>query len=1028
MKITLLKSMLMLGAFICFGAVQAQTVSGTVSDPSGPLPGASVVVKGTTNGTQTDFDGNYTLNDVASDATLVFSYIGYATQEVAVNGRSTIDVALQEDATALDEVVIIGYGQTTVKDATGAVASVSAEDFQGGVISSPEQLIQGKTAGVQITQSSGEPGAGITLRIRGTGSVRANNSPLFVIDGVPVTNEETSASGSDLGTGTSGSRNPLNFLNPNDIESMSILKDASATAIYGSRGANGVVIITTKSGKGAGSQGQWSFTSNLNIAEVRETYDLLTAEEFRAAGGADLGGNTDWQDFIYRTTASTDNNLSYARNYGKGNVRATFGYAKQFGVIEDTDLERITGRINASHRFLDDKLRVGLQATVSRINDQRPFVSRTSGSTGDLLAASLYSNPTLGANPLASAAPDRNPANLLAFFQDIANTNRFLGNLSLEYSFTDELSAKLNLGYDVSDSERSQVVGPQIIALNNGSENNGRAALNNLETENRLVELTVNYTKEFENSNLDALVGYSFQDFQREGQNILGQGYGATDLNAIASLTSQAFDDTRNLASGFQAYGIGTFEDEPDAGNQFRILNLFPQPNITTAPLPSIPIDALTVDTFDFTDELQSFFGRVNYTLYDKYLFTATIRADGSSRFGDDNRYGYFPSAAFAWKLNEEDFINEDTFSTLKLRLSWGITGNQDGLGYGQFVNRTRWGRLNAPTLDISANSQITAPATLEVAFANPELKWEETTQYALGIDFGFSNDRFSGSLDVYRRETRDILLNLPAVQPATAPFAFQNVDGVILNQGIEIGLDYDIAQSEDFYWNANLNFAYNENELTDYDGPDIQAGQVYGQGLSNAFVQILTDGRSLFTYNLRNVDADLNVDTDPSIQEENGLPTINAGFSTTASYKNWDASLFFSGQFDFHVYNNTANALFATTQTGSRNNLQSVISSGVVPSSQNPSTFFLEEGDFIRLQTASLAYNVPLNGEGALKSMRLSLTGQNLLLITDYSGPDPEVSTTDIPGSTGGIPSAGIDYLAYPRPRTVSLGVNVTF
>ncbi|WP_343488042.1 TonB-dependent receptor [Allomuricauda sp. d1] len=1028
MKITLLKGFLLAGAIFCFGLVKAQTVSGTVSDANGPLPGASVLVKGTTNGTQTDFDGNYTLNDVGADATLVFSYIGFASQEIAVNGQSTINVTLQEDAQALDEVVIIGYGQTTVDDATGAVASVTSEDFNGGVISSPEQLIQGKTAGVQITQNSGEPGAGIALRIRGTGSVRANNSPLFVIDGVPVTNEEVSASGSDVGAGGSGSRNPLNFLNPNDIESMSILKDASATAIYGSRGANGVVIITTKSGKGAGAQGQWSFNTALNISEVRETYDLLNTEEFIEAGGANLGGATDWQDFIFRTTASTDNNLAYAMNYGKGNVRATFGYAKQFGIIEDTDLERITGRLNVNHRFFDDKLKVGLQATISRINDQAPFISRTSGSTGDLLAAAYYSNPTLAANPDLTAAPDRNPANLLAYYSDLTNTNRFLGNLSLEYDFTDELSAKLNLGYDTSDSSRGQVVGPQILALNNGSENNGRAAINDLDTENRLVELTLNYKKEFENSNLDALIGYSFQDFNRSGQNILGQGFGSSDLREIARIARGAFDATQNLASGYQAYGIGTFEDQPDAGDQFRILNLFPAPNITTAALPGIPVDAFTVDTFDNTDELQSFFGRVNYTLMDKYLFTATIRADGSSRFGGNNQYGYFPSAAFAWKLNQEDFINEDTFSTLKLRLSWGITGNQDGIGYGNFVNRTRWGRLNAPTLNISANSQITAPATLEVAFANPDLKWEETAQYAVGLDFGFMNNRLTGNIDFYRKETSDILLNLPAVQPATAPFAFQNVDGVIVNQGVEFGLDYDIASSEDFFWNANFNIAYNDNELTDYEGPDLQAGQVYGQGLSNAFVQILTNGRSLFTYNLRNVDENLNVDTDPSIQDENGLPTVTAGFSTSVTYKNWDASMFFSGQFGFHVYNNTANALFALPQVGSRNNLQSVIASGVGPSSQNPSTFFLEKGDFVRLQTASIGYNVPLSGEGALQSMRLSLTGQNLFLITDYSGPDPEVSTSDIPGSTGGIPSASIDYLAYPRPRTFSLGVNVTF
>ncbi len=1020
MKITILKSLFMVGAFLCFGLTQAQEVTGTVSDANGPLPGASVIEKGTTNGTQTDFDGNYTL-EIGSDATLVFSYVGFKTQEVAVNGQSTISITLQEDAEALEEVIVIGYGTTTIKDATGAVASVSAKDFNGGIISSPEQLIQGKTAGVQITQSSGEPGAGISLRIRGTASVRGNNSPLFVIDGVPVSNESVSATGADIGAGTSGSKNPLNFLNPNDIESMSILKDASATAIYGSRGANGVVVITTKSGKGGGTAGQWGFTSNLNISQVANRFDLLTTQEFIDRGGNDLGGATDWQDFLFRTTASTDNNLSYSQNYGKGNVRATFSYTKQFGIIENTDLERITGRVNVNHRFFDDKLKVGLQGTISRINDRAPFISRTSGSTGDLLASTYYSNPTRNADPLSSAAPDRNPANLLAFYDDNTNTTRFLGNLSLDYSLTDELSVKLNLGLDTSESSRGQVVGPQILGFDNGSANNGRAALSNLDTENKLLELTVNYNKEYENSKLDALIGYSFQDFNRSGQNILGQGFGTSDLNQILRATEDTYNATRNLANNFQAYGIGTFQDEPGAGDQFRILGLFPNVSDTTADLPSIPIDAFSVDTFDTTDELQSFFGRLNYTLHDKYLFTATVRADGSSRFGGNNKYGIFPSAAFAWQLNQEDFINEETFSTLKLRASWGITGNQDGLGHGNFLNRTRWNQL-----DISSNSQLTAPATAEISFANPDLKWEETTQFAFGIDFGFNNNRLRGNIDLYRKETTDILLNLPAVQPATSPFVFQNIDGTILNQGIELGLDYDVVVSDNFNWNVNFNISHNQNELTDYNGPDIQAGNLFGQGLSGSTSQVLTNGRPIYTYQLRLVDENFNVDTDPTILDESALPTIVSGLSTSLNYKNWDASLFFSGQFGFYVYNNTANALFAAPQIGSRNNLRSVVDNGVTLSSTNPSTFFLEKGDFVRLQTASISYNVPLSGEGAFKSMRLSAIGQNLFLITGYSGLDPEVSTTDIP--LNGLPSASIDYLAYPRARTFSFGVNVTF
>jgi len=1019
MKQISLRSMLFVFAIMMTGILHAQTlsVSGTVTDATGPLPGVNVAVKGTNIGAVTDFDGNYSINNVPENGTLIFSFVGIVTQEVPVNGRTSVNVTLAEDAAALDEVVVIGYGTTTIKDATGAVDVISSEDFNQGVISSPEQLIQGKTAGVQITQSSGEPGAGISLRIRGTGSVRSNNSPLFVIDGVPVSNENVSASTADIGVGTGGSKNPLNFLNPNDIESMSILKDASATAIYGSRGANGVVIITTKSGKSGGG-GQFAFSSNLTVSETADTFNLLSSQEFVDRGGADLGGSTDWQDFIFRSAFTSDTNLSYSRNYGDGNVRATFGYSNQEGIIENTQLERVTARINANHRFFKDKLKLSLQTTYSRLNDQAPFVSRTAGSTGDILAAAYYSNPTLDANPDFNTAPDRNPANLLAYFDDNTNTDRFLGNLSADYAITDELSAKVTLGLDKSESFRGQAVGPQILSLDNGAIDNGRAAVSNLDTENQLLEVTFNYKKEFENSKFDALVGYSFQDFNRKGQNIIGQGYSTQSLNGIIDATEQAYNATRNLSSNYQTYGIGVFEDS--GLDQFRVLSLSPNVLDTAFPSPSIPIDALAVDTFNYTDELQSFFGRVNYTLLDKYLFTATLRADGSSRFGSNNQYGYFPSAAAAWKLNEEDFIGE-RFSTLKLRLNWGITGNQDGIGHGQFVNRTRWNALG-----IASNSQLSSPATTEVAFSNPDLRWEETAQYGLGIDFGFNNDRLKGNIDFYRKETSDILLNLPAVQPATTPFVFQNVDAVIVNQGVEFGIDYDVVRTVDLIWNANFNIGYNDNELTKYDGPDIQAGSLFGQGLSGATSQILTEGRSLFTYNLRMVDENFNVDTDPTVLDKSGLPDITAGFSTSVNYKNWDASLFFSGQFGHYVYNNTANALFASPQLGSRNNLKNVVDDGIILSATNPSTYFLEKGDFVRLQSASISYNVPLSGDGTLKSMRFSLNGQNLFLITDYSGLDPEVSTTNI--AANGLPSASIDYLSYPKSRTYTFGFNVTF
>ena len=408
MKITLLKSFLLVGAILSFGLAKAQEVSGTVSDANGPLPGASVVVLGTTNGTQTDFDGNYTINNVDSNATLVVSYIGYRTQEVDVNGRTTINVVLEEDAQALDEVVIIGYGTTTVKDATGAVSAINSEDFNSGIIASPEQLIQGKTAGVQITQASGEPGAGVNIRIRGANSIRSNNSPLFVVDGVPLSSESTTPGGGDITGGENASRNPLNFINPADIESISILKDASATAIYGSRGANGVVIVTTKSGKTA-TGGVWEFDQTISISTPRENFDLLDGPAFIAQTAADRGqdiandidegSNTDWQNVVFRTVASPVSNLSYSNNYGTGNVRATFSYGKQFGVIQGSSQERITGRINVNQRFLDDRLKFDLQASIARVNDLAPQISGGSGASGNLIGATYSAKPTCPNDP-----------------------------------------------------------------------------------------------------------------------------------------------------------------------------------------------------------------------------------------------------------------------------------------------------------------------------------------------------------------------------------------------------------------------------------------------------------------------------------------------------------------------------------------------------------------------------------------------------------------------------------------------------
>ena len=1035
MKIKFLKSLLLLVAFLCLGLAQGQEVSGTVSDATGPLPGATVIVKGTTTGAQTDFDGNYILTDVPNDATLVVSYIGYATQEVAVNGQSTINVTLQEDAQALEEVVIIGYGTTTIKDATGSVASVTSEDFNKGVISSPEQLIQGKTAGVQIAQGSGEPGSGVAIRIRGTSSVRSNNNPLFVVDGVPLPSGDSTSDGGNIGMGTSAARNPLSFLNPSDIESMSILKDASATAIYGSRGANGVVIITTKSGKGGAQGGTWEFSSDISFSSPAEEYDLLNRTQFLSAveafGGTatDLGNNTDWQSLVTRNSSSTNNNLAYSQNYGSGNVRATFNYAKQFGVIEKSSQERITGRVNWSQRLIQDKLRLDLQSTLSRVNDEFPPLSGSAGSTGDLLGAAYSANPTWPASATFNPGDRINPVNLLQNWQSLANTNRFLVNFSASYDIVENLTGKVTVGYDKSESTREGSLGSNSFNVGRGAAGNGRGGLNDLTNENRLIELTLSYKKEFGNSVLDALAGFSYQDFNTRGRNIEGWGYSTTNLNSMAEHLDQVAGIIESQISGsYQQYGY-------DSGNDLFVNRLFPTTTTDRLGAVDIPVASVFANTFDNTDELQSFFGRVNYTINDKYLFTATVRADGSSRFGENNQYGIFPSGAFAWKIDQEDFMGESV-STLKLRLNYGITGNQDGLGYGRFVRRERFSDGS-----IADGGSVNVPGLSTVEFANPDLKWEETTQYGAGLDFGFSQDRLNGSIDFYRKETRDLLLNIEAAQPSPQPTFFQNLDAVVLNQGVEFALNYDILQGDDYNWTAGFNVAYNKNEIQDFDG-EIAAGQIRGSGLTNAYSQRLATGQPLYAFYLREF---IGFDENGNPVHEGGndnqkflgksaLPDFTGGFSTSASYKRWDASLYFNGQFGNYIYNNTANAFFTAGQLGSGNNVrQDVVNLAGQEgrfAEASVSTRFLEKGDFVRLQTASVGYNVPLKDENSLfKSMRLSFSAQNLFVITDYSGLDPEVSV--IPGGNdllNSLPIAGIDYTSFPRPRTFTFGFNVTF
>ena len=1030
MKNCLLKKPLLIIMLLIGSITYGQSIKGVVSDADGSLPGVSITVKGTTTGVQTDFDGNYTIKAKEGDV-LVYNYLGYKTEQRTVGSESVINVTMTQDSTELDEIVVIGYGSTTVKDATGSVTSVTSGDFNKGVISSPEQLIQGKTAGVQISNTSGAPGAGVNIRIRGSNSVRSNNNPLFVVDGVPLSGGATTAGANVIGLGGNPAKNPLNFLNPNDIESISILKDASATAIYGSRGANGVVIVTTKSGRSK--KGEFSYQANISSSKALDTYDLLSADKFLSErlrvglavdAASDYGSATDWQDVIFRTAMSHNQNLSYSKSHDNGSYIATLGLGNQTGIVENSNLERLTARVNLNHRFLDDKLRLSFQGSLSRVNDNLAPTGGTAGYKGDILGAAFSANPTWPNDPDFDGGTLVNPANLLAYTQGTTNTNRYLANLSLEYDLTSNLKAKLAVGVDKSDSDNFSVTSADVLGLEDGIPGNGRGAYNMLEVQNELLEATLTYNKEFKNSKLEVLGGFSYQSFRNSGLYSGAWGFSSRDLDVMGSNLQDVVTGIAGEISGqYQQFGYapnltGVYVRGYD-GLDF-VSSSF-SANTSTA-----NVNSLAVDTYDNTTELQSFFGRVNYTLSNKYLFTATLRADGSSAFAEANRYGYFPSGAFAWKLNEEDFMSDSNMSTLKLRLSAGITGNQEGVGYGNYVNRSRWNGLNPQNngnIDLNNGNSI-------ISFGGDGLKWESTIQYATGLDFGFNNDRLSGSIDVYRKETKDLLFLVDEAQPAILDRKFKNLtDSKIVNQGVEFSLGYDLVQTEDFNWSANFNVAYNDNMVESLSG-QYDFANVNGPGLSGAFAMRLQEGHSLFSYYMQEFSgydsAGQPILSEKGFVGKSALPNLTGGLSTSINYKKWTMSAYFSGQFGHYVYNNTANAFFtAGAFKTTRNVLPGTLTSGEdLGASAAVSTRFLEKGDFVRLQNLSLAYDMPLSGEGVFKSMVFSVTGQNLFLMTDYSGLDPEVNS-----ATGGnLPSIGMDYGAYPNPTTITFGINAKF
>ena len=967
---------------------QNKVITGKVTDKKDGSPQIGVSVgAGGGVGTQTSVDGTFKLSVPASTTSLTFTYIGYKTLTVSLDGRTSVIVALESNSTALNEVVVIGYGTQRVKDATGSVSSIGTKDFNKGVIATPEQLLQGRLAGVQVTPASGEPGAGASINIRGTSSIRAGNNPLYVVDGVPLDNGGTSGS-FDSNAGGSAARNPLEFLNPADIENISVLKDASAEAIYGSRGANGVILITTRKGrKGQGIQ----FSANTSVANVAKKYDLLNRDQFLkavASTGADatavdLGANTDWQKEIFQTGVTQNYTLGFGGANNTGNYRASFSYDDINGTVKTSSLKRLTGRLNASQSVIKDVLKFDLTFLASNVKNRYALITDNAGFQGSLIGAALQANPTYpvynaDGTYFSPGGSFRNPVALLNGIDDRDNINRYLTNLSATFNFTKNLFYKGSVGYDYSKGLRKQFFDPAVPGFTDATSyrnfnidpatGNGRAVYQNQQLMNITVEHTLNYDKKWsDNSQLTVLGGYSYYNYKNYSVNEAGFG-----LNGAYTKDIAAFK------------------------------NHLPYP------------------TGDSTKtELQSFFGRVFYSYKDRYLVTATVRTDGSSKFGANNKYATFPALSFKWKILNESFAKKDGFfDDLSLRLNYGKTGNQEFPAYSS----------------IAVQQTVYNNSTNILNPASPNLKWETTTAYGAGLDFSFFKGRVNGTLDYFNKSTKDLLFYQDYAQPAAFARRWVNLPGKVKNTGFELGLNVSAVRGTKFTWDVAYNMTILKNKVVDFGNGNVITGNIDGQGLSGAYSQVITNNQPLYTFRVgtyTGLDANgfnnnpANIDV--AKLYGSAIPTFTAGLTNNFSYGNINLSIFINGSSGFYIYNNTANAYFIKGNLVSGRN----VTQEVANSSENPlnsgdvSTRFLEKGDFIRLANVNAGYTFKLGTNSKIKTLRVSVSGQNLALITGYSGLDPEINTNK---ARNNVPSRGIDYTSYPNSRTFTLGLNAGF
>lgn len=1006
-------------SFCSYG--QNITIQGKViSDDGLPLPGVNILLKDSNQGALTDFDGNYSLTNVNPKGTLVFRYMGFITQELEIQNKTIVNVTLAVDTEALDEVVVIGYGAVKRSDLTGAVTSIKAEDLNPGGNASIDQALQGRIAGVQISQKSNEPGGGLSINIRGAGSIQAGSEPLYVIDGVIVNNGSVAATGGAGFTGNQNPRNPLNSLNPNDIASIEVLKDASSTAIYGSRGSNGVVLITTKTGK----QGKLkvSYDYYYGFQETYERLDILSATEYRdvlnaiiADGGGDAGqtiteiqGNgTDWQDLIFRTAPIQNHNLAFSGGNDKSSYFASLNYFDQEGLVKGSGFKRYSARVNLNYND-PQKYKFGVNMNSSYVGDDYASTGVGINENGGAIYSAINYDPTVLPfdengdyyRNLDFLTID-NPLSILEGQEAKGETFRFIGSTFFEYNLMPELTAKVQLGGDVQNVRRDIFIQPYTLS---GQGTGGIATIQTGRKDYVSVDGTLNYNKAYGDDNFTATAVASYEYFQTKSFFGDGTGYALPDLgtNAIGS-----GDPTlNNLGSGRA---------------QARFI---------------------------------SYLGRVNYSLNNKYLFTASFRADGSSRFGDNNKFGYFPSGAFAWKLHEESFLKDsNVISELKLRLSAGLTGNAN------IGNSLAFQTFSAGSNLLFGNNFYNSIYPSRIP--NPDLTWENAVQYDAGFDFRLFSNKINGSVDYFYKETTDLLVNIPQPQNTGFSEQIQNLGGVS-NQGFELTLSVTPVRSENFTWDISGNLATLKNEVLDIgDRGDIIRG---GLGQIPDF-SIITPGESLDSYYGFIVDGVWQTDddfslTDPQVRpgdvkyrDINGDGTINAsdrtiigspipkltwGLVNNFKYKDFSFDFVFQGVEGVDRLN--ANLVNTYSPNNFRRNRMAdpllnrwtpENPTNQYPSFVNPTaqgggnalinTRTVEDASFIRLQSVRLGYNVPIENSNIFNKLSVYVTGQNLLTITDYSGVDPAANAS-------GSSTVAIDFNAYPVPKTFLLGLNVEF